>query len=60
MKVRDVIKLVEADGWRHAATKGSHRQYRYPVKPGRVTIPGRPGDDLHPVLAQAGLKGKQI
>ena len=63
MKVRDVIKLVEADGWRHVATKGSHRQYKHPVKPGRVTVPGHPGDDLHTgtlksVLTQAGLKGK--
>ena len=63
MKVRDVIKLVESDGWRHVATKGSHRQYKHPVKPGRVTVPGHPGDDLHPgtlksVLLQAGLKGR--
>ena len=55
MKIRDLIKLVEADGWRHVETKGS--------QPGRVTIPGHPGDDIHPgtlksVLAQAGLKGK--
>jgi len=63
MKVRDVIKLVESDGWRPVATKGSHRQYKHPVKPGRVTVPGHPGDDLHPgtlksVLMQAGLKGQ--
>ena len=63
MKVRDLIKLVESDGWRHVATKGSHRQYKHSVKPGRVTVPGHPGDDLHPgtlksVLAQAGLEGK--
>jgi len=55
---------VESDGWRHVATRGSHRQFKHPVKPGRVTIPGHPGDDLHPgtlksVLTQAGLKGKQ-
>jgi len=65
VKIRDVIKLVESDGWRQVATKGSHRQYRHPVKPGRVTIPGHPGDDLDPdtlksVLTQAGLKGKQL
>ena len=65
MKVRDLIKLVESDGWRHIATKGSHRQYKHSVKPGRVTIPGHPGDDLHPgtlksVLTQAGLKGKTV
>ena len=58
MKVRDVIKLVELDGWRHVATKGSHRQYKHSAKLGPVTIPGHPGDDLHPgrlksVLAQA-------
>ena len=65
MKVRDLIKLVESDGWRHIATKGSHRQYKLSVKPGRVTIPGHPGEDLHPgtlksVLTQAGLKGKTV
>ena len=63
MKVRDVIKLIEADGWRHVGTKGSHRQYKHSSKPGRVTVPGHLGDDLHvgtlkSVLAQAGLKGK--
>ncbi|MCC6586286.1 MAG: type II toxin-antitoxin system HicA family toxin [Bryobacterales bacterium] len=63
MKVRDVIRLVEADGWRHVATRGSHRQYKHPVKRGRVTIPGHPGDDLNPdtlksILIQAGLRVK--
>lgn len=61
MKVRDVIKLIEADGWYLVATRGSHRQYKHPVKPGRVTIAGHPGHDLAPgtlgsVLKQAGLK----
>lgn len=61
MKVRDLIKQVELDGWRLIATRGSHRQYKHPVKLGRVTIPGHPGDDVHPgtlksVLAQAGLR----
>lgn len=63
MRVRDVMKLVEADGWRIVATRGSHRQYKHPVKLGRVTIPGHPSDDIHvgtlkSVLSQAGLKGK--
>ncbi|MBI4910352.1 MAG: type II toxin-antitoxin system HicA family toxin [Acidobacteria bacterium] len=62
MKVRDIIRVVENDGWRHVRTKGSHRQYKHPRKPGRVTIPGHPGDDLHPdtqksILGQAGLRG---
>ncbi len=61
MKVRDLVKLIESDGWRLVATRGSHRQYKHPVKPGRVTIAGKPGDDLaagtlDSVLKQAGLK----
>ncbi len=63
MKVRDLMRLIESDGWRHVRTRGSHRQYKHPVKKGRVTLPGHAGDDVHPdtlksVLIQAGLKGK--
>jgi predicted RNA binding protein YcfA (HicA-like mRNA interferase family) len=62
MKVRDVIKLIEDDGWRPVVTKGSHKQYKHPAKKGRVTIAGHPADELAPgtlnsVLKQAGLKG---
>jgi predicted RNA binding protein YcfA (HicA-like mRNA interferase family) len=61
MKVREVIRLVEGDGWVLVATRGSHRQYKHPTKPGRVTIAGKPSDDLAPgtlnsILKQAGLK----
>jgi predicted RNA binding protein YcfA (HicA-like mRNA interferase family) len=61
MKVREVIRLVEGDGWVLVATRGSHRQYKRPTKPGRVTIAGKPSDDLAPgtlnsILKQAGLK----
>jgi predicted RNA binding protein YcfA (HicA-like mRNA interferase family) len=61
MKVKDAIKLLEADGWKLARTRGSHRQYHHPVKPGTVTIAGRPSMDLDPktkasILKQAGLK----
>jgi len=61
VKVRAIIKLIEDDGWEHVATRGSHRQYRHPVKPGRVTVPGKPSDELHPktqasILIQAGLR----
>ena len=48
LKVRDVIKIIEADGWYLVTTKGSHRQYKHPVKPGRITIAGNPADDLAP------------
>ena len=46
MKIRDVIRLIEDDGWFLAATRGSHRQYKHATKPGRVTIAGYPGDDI--------------
>ena len=60
-KVREAIKLIEADGWRKVTTKGSHRQFKHPNKTGRVTIAGRLSDDLAPgtynsMLKQAGLK----
>jgi predicted RNA binding protein YcfA (HicA-like mRNA interferase family) len=61
MKVREAIRLIEVDGWYLIATRGSHRQYKHPTKPGRVTIAGKPSDDLAPgtrnsILKQAGLK----
>jgi predicted RNA binding protein YcfA (HicA-like mRNA interferase family) len=43
-----VIKHVEAAGWTLARTRGSHRQYRHPDRPGLVTIAGKPSDSLHP------------
>jgi predicted RNA binding protein YcfA (HicA-like mRNA interferase family) len=62
MRVRDIIKLIEADGWYIVVTKGSHRQYKHRSKQGRVTIAGHTNDDLAPgtlnsILKQAKLKG---
>jgi predicted RNA binding protein YcfA (HicA-like mRNA interferase family) len=64
MKVREVIRIIEADGWYLVATRGSHRQFRHPSKSGRVTIAGRPSEDLAPgtvnsIFKQAGLKEKR-
>ena len=61
MKVHEMIKRIEADGWRLVVTRGSHRQYKHSTKPGRVTIAGKPSDDLAPgtvnsILKQAKLK----
>jgi predicted RNA binding protein YcfA (HicA-like mRNA interferase family) len=61
VKVRDAVRMLEQDGWRLLATRGSHRQFKHPEKPGRVTVPGKPNDDLAPgtfnsILKQAGLK----
>ncbi len=61
MKVRDVLRQLQEEGWMLVATRGSHRQFKHPVRPGRVTVPGKPSDDLAPgtlnsILKQAGLR----
>ena len=61
MKVREAVRLIEEHGWFLVATRGSHRQYKHLTKLGRVTIAGKPSDDLAPgtwssILKQAGLK----
>lgn len=55
------MKMIEDDGWYLVRTRGSHRQYKHPVKKGLVTIPGRQNDELAPgtlnnILKQSGLK----
>jgi predicted RNA binding protein YcfA (HicA-like mRNA interferase family) len=59
-KVREVIKLIEKDGWYLVTTRGSHRQYKHPSKPGRVTIAGQPGHDLAPGTLNSILKQAQL
>jgi predicted RNA binding protein YcfA (HicA-like mRNA interferase family) len=61
MKVSEVLRLLQNDGWSLVATRGSHRQFKHANKPGRVTVPGKPSDDLAPgtlnsIFKQAGLK----
>ena len=56
--------MIERDGWYLARTRGDHRQYKHPAKPGLVTIAGAPADDLPPgtwqsILKQAGLRDEQ-
>ena len=60
MKIRDVIKLIETDGWYLVAMRGSHRQYKHPTKTGRVTIAGHPGDELAPGTLGSVLKQAQL
>ncbi len=64
MKVRDVIRRIESDGWRFERQRGSHRAYRHPTKQGTVTVAGHPRDEvprgtLYNILRQAGLRGRQ-
>ncbi|MEO8210499.1 MAG: type II toxin-antitoxin system HicA family toxin [bacterium] len=60
MKVKEVIRLIEKDGWFLKETKGSHRQYKHPVKTGRVTIPGKLNNDIHPKTLGSILKQAKI
>jgi predicted RNA binding protein YcfA (HicA-like mRNA interferase family) len=60
MKVRDIIKLIERDGWYRVPAKGGHRQYKHPTKPGRITIAGRPSHDLAPGTLNSILKQAQL
>lgn len=46
MKVREAIRLLTDDGWVQVSQKGSHRQFKHPQKPGKVTVPGKASDDL--------------
>ena len=60
-KVREAIRIVQDDGWYYVYTRGSHRYFEHPVKPGKVTIPGKLSEDMRPgtwnnVQKQAGLK----
>jgi predicted RNA binding protein YcfA (HicA-like mRNA interferase family) len=62
MKVSEILELLRKDGWLLVATRGSHRQFKHPVKSGRVTVAGKPSDDLasgtlNSILKQASLKG---
>ena len=61
MKVRDVLKLIRDDGWYQVTQKGSQRQFKHPVKSGRVTVAGHPSQEMAKgtvgnILKQAGLK----
>lgn len=61
LTVRDIIRRLEADGWYLVATKGSHRQYKHKIKAGRVTVAGKPSEEVAPgtlnsILKQSGLK----
>lgn len=61
MEVSDILRMLSEDGWYLVATRGSHRQFKHAGKPGRVTVAGKPSDDLAPgtlnsILKQSGLK----
>lgn len=57
---KELIKLIEADGWYHVETTGGHHHYKHPTKPGKVTVthPKKeiPKGTANSILKQAGLK----
>ncbi|ASF48728.1 type II toxin-antitoxin system HicA family toxin [Methylovulum psychrotolerans] len=62
MKDSEILSLLAKDDWYLVATRGSHFPFKHPVKSGRVTVPGKPSDDVAPatlnsILKQAQLKG---
>jgi len=61
VKVSEILRLLADEGWVLVATRGSHRQFKHPAKPGRVTVPGKPSDELAPgtlnsIRKQSGLR----
>ena len=63
VKVRDLVRLIESDGWKHVRTTGSHRHFKHTTKPNVVTIPGNGGHDvpagtLKAILRSAALEEK--
>ena len=61
MKVRELIRMLERNGWTHDRSKGSHRQFKHPSNPRIITVPGNEGDELapgtlHGILKKAGLR----
>jgi predicted RNA binding protein YcfA (HicA-like mRNA interferase family) len=60
MKVKAAIELIEDDGWYLVRTRGSHRQYKHPIKSGLVTIAGKLSEDLASGTANSILKQAQL
>jgi len=61
VKVRDVLRRLQDDGWYIDRMRGSHRQLKHPTNPGTVTVAGQPGVDVPPgtlgnIWRQAGLR----
>jgi predicted RNA binding protein YcfA (HicA-like mRNA interferase family) len=61
MKAREIIKTITKDGWYQVAQSGSHKQFKHPVKAGKVTVADHGSKDIPPgtlnsILKQAGLK----
>jgi len=56
MRVREVIQLLQKNGWKEMRSKGSHRHFKHPRQPGLITVPGNNGRELAPGTLNAILK----
>lgn len=60
MKIKEVIRILEEDGWYYVHTRGSHRKFHHPIKKGSVTVAGKPNSDIHPEILNSIIKQAQI
>jgi predicted RNA binding protein YcfA (HicA-like mRNA interferase family) len=65
VKYRELIKILEKDGWTCDRQRASHRQFRHPTKPGTVTVAGHPRGDvpagtLANIFRQAGIERRGV
>jgi predicted RNA binding protein YcfA (HicA-like mRNA interferase family) len=60
MKVNEILIMLKSGGWYLVTMRGSHRQFKHPIKRGRVTVPGKPSDDLAPGTLNSILKQAQL
>jgi len=61
MRVREVVRLLQKEGWIQMRSKGSHRHFRHPTRSSVITVPGNDGKELAPgtlndILKKAELK----
>jgi len=60
MKVKELIKLIESDGWFQVKMRGSHRQFKHPSKQGKVTVSGKLNIEVPPGTLNSALKQADI
>jgi predicted RNA binding protein YcfA (HicA-like mRNA interferase family) len=61
MKTRDILRMIQDEGWYQVAQRGSHRQFKHLTRPGKVTIAGHPSEEMDEgtrksIFKQAGIK----
>lgn len=60
MKIRDLIKRLEDDGWFQVRMRGSHQQFHHPTKNGTVTLAGHPSTEVPPGILKSVMKQAEL